>query len=340
MSAVLEMLSLNDYLILTLFIILFFSKRFSCLRLTQIYLLVEVFLSILYKLYFYNWYFYLFDNSVSAIFFALAFWEIYKFATGKSLRYFWFTVVIIVLLPLTPISFVTKTALPLTIVNIFVVSKTLKAFESRNAMLIHIVMFNSLGLAVDLFKLVLPQGKVLTFMTYVEPKIFTLIMGGLLAIAVWQPVRKALHKTLHWMLVATSPKLAAVHGSGEMGETAPIELPEQPKETLSTNIVRFPGSRGSQTMPNGKVNSALIESIKEDMEQLEPVLKTAAQMVTLSKKPFLDKNELAFYLDMEEREAEIFIEKYKISKLYLTDGSEQWVVRRLDVDYLIEEEQV
>ena len=193
------------------------SRKYRVLRITQLYYLIPFILGIFYTTIFihwsenyFNWYFYYFLTTIDAILYALCFWEIYKFYTGKNLKYVWIVIVLILLLPLAPIRFLTKLTMTFTIVNIFIVLHTSKLLRSRIPMLLLFVFANSFSLVIDVYKLSVTYSQVATVMRTIERIVSIAMQTGMLLIIIWEPLRNNVYKFLLWLREITRPKAVTV----------------------------------------------------------------------------------------------------------------------------------
>jgi hypothetical protein len=318
---------LNNGLILLLAIVFFFSKRYCKYRFIQLYALTSFMMGYAYQTFFSDsWYYYLTMVMVEACLFSLAAWEIFYKETGIKPWWIWPVIPAILLVPILPVAFLVKVYLPFMFINIALALETPRAIRTGRPLLLVFTLASSFGLALDLLKTVIPVEQVTFVLRSIESLTNTGFMVGMMGIVLWQPavimVRKYILKDVR------------VHELESSIQQATTETGTMAQATMPDNLLYFPSPVQGSAIPQ----TVVIDDLVDDIEQLEPVLRTAAQMVTLSRKPFLNLTELAFYIDVSEEEAREFLDKYSIEKIFLTENSRTWVVRRLDVDYLIEEE--
>jgi hypothetical protein len=262
---------------------------------------------------------------VEACLFTLAAWEMFFKETGIRPWWIWPVIPAILLVPLLPVGWYVKIYLPFMFINIALALEAPRAIRKGRPLLVVLTFASSFGLALDVLKTVIPVEQVTFVLMSIESLTNTGFMVGMMSVVLWQPAVSIVKKYI----------LKGIRGEETVSSVRSVTgVSKAAQASLPDNLLYFPSSIQGSAIPQ----TAVIDELVEDIEQLEPVLRTAAQMVTLSRKPFLNLSELAFYVDVSEDEAKEFLEKYNIEKVFLTENSKTWVVRRLDVDYLIEEE--
>lgn len=327
MSASELLLWITNFMTIAMGVFFLRSKQYMHLRAIPAYAFSIVVLSLLYRFFFStSWHFYLVYNIIVVTLYLLAYCEASRDAFGKAPRWTLFALVAILLIPYLPIRIDYLSVVVYFPANILIALSMTRALGSRHPVLILMTLFSAWAVTNDVGKLFYFADKSSSPLYFFDVVIGRLFVLSMIGIAVWQPVTHWLYHKLHRLIYGAN--LTAV----PVGITAaPMQsLPEELR-----NIVPFP--LNPPAIPASR-SRALIEEMKQDMDQLEPILKSAAQMVAISRKPFLNREELAIYLDIDANAAEQFIEAQKINRIYLIEGSDYWVVRRLDVDFLVEEQ--
>lgn len=294
---------------------LLFSKRHSKLGFTQLYLFASSTISIVYKLIFPNgnWTYFLYFNAIGgAILFALAYWEIARKQEGKSYHLLIVAAVVIYFVPMFPIPNIAKPVTPFFIVDTIIACTLPFALRRRNPFLIILSTAASLGIALDILQYTVPtiyESLLLGAISVANP---VLAYAGMLGVLAWDPAKAWVSKMLRETQASGTPDLSLVHENAGEGNS-----PNAHKLTL----VEF-----SPTSDDPTVN---IEVDPEESFILDPMLESAAKMLTISKKPYLTPDEAMFYLGMNDiAELEEFIERFNIQTLRLSSKQSTWVVRR------------
>lgn len=299
------------------------SPRYSHLRMIPAFAFVGSALAVVHLLFFLeSWHFYLYYNIIYAAFYLLAFLEVHRDATSRVPRWSLWALAALAVIPFLPIRIDYLSIIPFALVDLLIAFSIHRAFNLAHPLFQLMTAFSAWGLVNDLFKVVVPFEPVATVLGIFDLTIGRLFILSMIVLAVWQPVTLWLYHKLHQLLF------------GATMTPVPVAV-SAPAVSHDSNLVHFPRlTQAASSMPSRD----LIAGMKQDMDQLEPILKSAAQMVAISRKPFLNCDELALYLDVDAASAERFIENKQINRIYLIEGSDYWVVRRLDIDFLIEDQ--
>ena len=295
-----------------------------------------------------NWHFYFFTNISGAILYTLAIRELVFHFFKKKIWWIYLTTALILLTPTFEfLRYVERIYLTYAFANFFVIFEAPRALKEKNVYLISLSLASFWALAIDVLKFLLPYDQALLVFRQFEGKSGLIGNAVFLMAALWYPVTSWVYKRLGFLFGASNlePVLANANGFFSGSElqlqslSGNIKRSESNKadnhEADGAQILKFPGSFNATTvapLPDA------VKDVQVDVEEIKPALESATRMMALSRKPFLTLKETADYLDISEEEARAFIEKYNLNPLYLTEDSREWVIKRLDIDYLLEED--
>lgn len=349
---------MQDLITLTLLLfiaVVFYSRpELKQLKSVQYWALLKIIIECIYLIIFkkwsadhMNWHFYFFSNISGALLYTFAIRGLVEHFFKKKVKWIYLTTILILSTPfMTFIPYVSRIYLTYAFANFFVIFEAPRAFREKNVYLISFSMVSFLATVLDVLKFLIPSDKAL--LVFRELDSLSGLVGNIvfLGAALWYPVSRWVYKKLGEIYSGGYLKPVLANGRGYFsGSELQVQnniyngldedLPTPEERSQGAEIFSFPG-RFSATALNPA--DGYTENIRADLEKMEPVFETAAKMLALSRKPFLDLEDVAEYLSLEKDKALEFINKYKLNRVYLTDSSSDWVIRRIDIDYLLEEE--
>ncbi len=306
------------------------SRRWRHIRWFPFYALVILLLSVVYLVWQYTPEFSVMKRLVGELLALGVVVEVLRKEADRRPLWPWLALISLTFVPFLPLDPYTRFYLPQEVFAIGLALELPTALRSRSAPLLAWSVIGIATVTSDSIKLISPTLEVQQVIRVLDPIVFSVFVGILIAGFLWPEIEK-LVRSVQRIVLGRKRKLLKL----PLRES--LATAESPTREMG-RVVSFPDQRSaavtawvpaSSETPGRRLQ---VESLSRKLEALAHAIEVSSRLSLSLKKPFLSPQDLAMYLGVEEETARKFVAQRELVKVQLTDDPSEWVVFRADVD--------
>lgn len=313
------------------------TRRWRHLKWLPVYIFIVFFLSVVQLLGLYIHEFSFPKRLICCLLHLGAVAEVLRKDAVKSPHWLWFALFGLTVIPFLPIGQEMIYFLPQFFFYAGLSLELPTALRLKSTPLLGWSVFGAATIVSNLIKIIKPIDEVEKLLAFLDPCIFTVMVGIMFTSLFWPEVERWILPSLRKIkpLLNRNVFERASERSEEKIADAQKSAPavEQTKSRIKLRVgIEEPGKVVKSP------HERAIEELETRLGMLEEVVKAAIQSdVKKIRKMFLSPVDVAIYLGTNEEMAKRFVEHHKIPKLQLSEDPDDWLVFRADVDDNIEE---